>query len=202
MSVDVHIAIVCADGANQLCIAEAEASVSLDGADVLLLGHHIVEDVSVVEGEQVAGAACLHVYHGPHASCIAKGTSVGVLDGEVTVGKEFHDTLHPCAYLAMLIVARHLHHLYGQAGEHPSVARLVQRTYAPATLLRMVAGGIEKMVAQHTEEHPAGEVHVEGFYVYGMCVYLVHLSISRCVRYWSSRSTRLLVTAIRPERTN
>ena len=72
----------------------------------------------------------------------------------------------------------------------------------PPSLLRMVAGGIEKMVAQHTEEHPAGEVHVEGFYVYGMCVYLVHLSISRCVRYWSSRSTRLLVTAIRPERTN
>ena len=112
VTVYVHIAIVCADGANQLCIAEAEASVSLNGTDVLLLRNGISHKVAIIEVQEVARTTGLHVYHRPHTACIAHRTALGILDGEVTGGEQFHHTLHPGAHLTMLIVARHLHHLY------------------------------------------------------------------------------------------
>ena len=48
MPVDVGIAVVGVDGAHQLGCFEAEASVTLDGTDVLLICYHIVENIPII----------------------------------------------------------------------------------------------------------------------------------------------------------
>ena len=54
VAVDVNIAVIGVDGADELWLAEAEASMALDGADVLFLGNDVSEDIAVVECQQVA----------------------------------------------------------------------------------------------------------------------------------------------------
>lgn len=161
VAVDVHVAVVGVDGAQELRLAETETGMALDGTNILFLGNHITEDVSVVEGEQVAGLACLEVYHGPDASCIAQGRPVGAMNGEVTVREVPHDALHPCPDLAMLVLSGHLVHLDGEPGEHPCVAGLVEGSDAPSTPLRVVASSVEHVVAEHAKEDATGKVDMK-----------------------------------------
>ena len=48
VAVDVNIAIVGIDGADELRLVETEAAVTFDGADIFLLRHDVSQDVSVV----------------------------------------------------------------------------------------------------------------------------------------------------------
>ena len=161
VAVDVDVAVVGVDGAQELRLAETETGMALDGADILFLGNYITEDVSVVEREQVAGLACLEVYHGPDAPCIAQGRSVGAMNGEVTVREVPHDALHPRPDLAMLVLPGHLVHLDGEPGEHPCVAGLVEGSDAPSTPLRVVAGSVEHVVAEHAKKDATGKVDMK-----------------------------------------
>ena len=61
VSVDVNVAVIGVDGADELWLAEAEASMALDGADVLFLGNDVSEDIAVVECQQVARLPRLQV---------------------------------------------------------------------------------------------------------------------------------------------
>jgi len=176
VAVDIDIAIVGVDGTDQLRVVEMKASVSLDGAHILLFWNNIIQDVTIVEGQQVTGLACLKVYHCPDAAGIAERRAVGAMDGEVAVCKVPHSALHPCPHLAMLELTRHLHHLDAKARKHPCVPGLVERTDAPTTPLRVIASGIEKMIAQHPQEDAPCEIHMERLHIERVAIYefIVH----------------------------
>ena len=161
VTIDINIAVVSIDGADKLRLAETEASVTLDWADVQFLRNNISEDVSVVECQQVARLTRLEVNHRPYASCITKRLTVSVIDREITVREEFHHALHPSSHFAMFILPRHLVHLDAEAREHPCVLRFVQRTDAPSAPLRVIARSIEQMIAEYTKEDATREVNME-----------------------------------------
>ena len=137
----------------------------------MALWSNVIEDVTIEECQEVARLACLKVNHCPDATSIAKWCAVSAMDGEVTVGEVPLDALHPCPDLAMFVLARHLIHLDAKSGEHPRVLRLVQGCDAPTTLLRMVAGRVEHVVAQDAEEDVSPEVDMKGLDVEGVGVY-------------------------------
>lgn len=171
MAVDVHVAIIGVDGAHELRFAESETSMAFDWADVSFFRNNIIEDVAVVEREQVAWLACLKVYHGPNAASIAEWCAISPMNGEVAIGEELHHALYPCPDLTMLILSWHLVHFDAQSRENPGVSSLVQGTNAPATLLRVVTGGVEHVITQHTKEYATCEINVERLNVERIAVY-------------------------------
>ena len=82
----------------------------------------------------------------------------------------------------MLLVYRHFRHLYGQTRENPGMACFVERTYSPASPLRMISGSIQQMIAQHTKKHPSGKVYMERLNVYGIDVNLAQIGVPNLAR--------------------
>jgi len=171
VTIDIDIAVIGVDGADKLRVCEAETSVAFYWANVLFLGHYIIQDVAIVEGEEVARLACLKVNHCPNAAGIAKRRAVSTVDGEVTVGEIPHNALHPRPNLAMLMLLGHFHHFYAKAREHPCVLRLIERTDAPAAPLRMVACSVKHVITKHTKEDAACEIYMKGLNVERVAIY-------------------------------
>ena len=171
MAVDVDVAVLGPEGAGRPGGPHLDARGLVDGARLVA---YIIRDVTLVHRQQVNGLTCVHADHGPHGAGVADAPSVLVGDGEVTVGEEAVDVLHPRLYGEVLVLAGHLVHLDGQAGEHPRVVVFVEGGHAEASFGGVEAGAVQQVVAQHAQGQPSRKVHVERLGHKFVGSYLVH----------------------------
>ena len=177
MAIDVDVAVFGSQRGGRPFGVHLDARGLADGAGRVA---DVLRDASPVHFQQVDGPPGVHVYHGPHRARIAQGMPVLVQDGEVAVGEEAVDILHPCLHRERLVLAGHLGHLDGQAREHPGVVLFVQRGHAEAAFLGVEAGAVQQVVAQHAQGEPSRKVCVKRFHHKRIGPYLLIGCIHDC----------------------
>ena len=211
MSVNIDITVFCRQRRNRLIACHLDTRRLFYRARFIA---YIIDDASSMQCQQIGRLTGIQIDHRPYGTGIADLLSILVNDGKVTVGKETIDILHPCLNRELLVLVRHLIQLDSQAGKHPCVIVLVQRSNTKSTVAGMKTCAIQQMISQHAHGQTAVKIYVKRlchklispyfiFFTHYSCSFLLCLYFASCPsRNSFTRSKQLVVIATRPERTN